>query len=99
MQIQKVTFSLENHPKVSLRNLMRSYQAARKASKSNAQITMSRLNKGLGLAMRKTYDRGYNTTLEHCNCMDSQRTSNIICKHRLALMLVARGAHLDAQEA
>lgn len=97
MKIQKITFSLENHPRPSLRNLMRSYQAARKASKTNSAIETSRLNKGLGLAMRKVYDRGYNTTLNGCDCPDSLRHSKLICKHRIALMLVARGLHLDTE--
>ena len=99
MKIQKVTFALENHPRPGLSALMRSYQAAKKSAKSNEAITISRLNKALGLAMRKTYDRGYITTTTSCNCPDSARHPEIICEHRLALMLIARSLHLEATNA
>ncbi len=97
MKITKITFSLENHPRPSLRNLMRSYQAARKVAKTGeAGIEIKRLNKALGLAMRKNYDREYVTSTQACNCPDKR---GYICKHRLALMLVGRAIHLDGQNA
>jgi len=50
-------------------------------------ITPARLNKALGIAQTKKYERPYYMTIDTCTCPDSVQRTNIVCKHRLALML------------
>jgi hypothetical protein len=50
-------------------------------------ITVERLNKALGIALSSNYNRPYYTTVDTCTCPDAVKRTNIVCKHRLALML------------
>ena len=85
----KVT--LVNHPRPELSKLMRCYHRARKAIKAGKlNPTLDRLNKGLGLAMRKEYARPYQTTINACTCPDHARHPGQWCKHQLALALIVR---------
>ena len=63
------------------------YNVMKKDIATTPSITRSRLNKALGLAQRKNYDRPYHTTLSSCTCPDAMQRSTIVCKHRLALMM------------
>ena len=68
-------------------SLMKAYNALKKESLTNSHVEIGRLNRALGIAMRKEkYDR-YGTTWTGCLCPDDQHRSQFICKHRLALML------------
>jgi len=65
------------------------YNKARAAAKAG-KLERRRLNRALGLAMRKAYVPTYHTTLRGCSCRDAEIHPGVICKHRLSLMLKKR---------
>lgn len=69
------------------RSIFKIYNSLRKDSKEVPTITLSRLNKALGIVMSKKYDRPYYTTMSSCTCPDAIQRGFFVCKHRLALML------------
>ena len=74
-------------------SLFAAYNRARHAAKEGA-IDPRRLNRALGLALRKEPASGYHTTLRSCDCRDAEIHPRVICKHRLALMLKRRAEEL-----
>jgi hypothetical protein len=71
----------------SLRSrLFVAYNAARRAAKAG-RLDKRRLDRALGLALRKTYTQTYTTTLRGCSCRDAEIHPGVWCKHRLALAL------------
>lgn len=74
--------------------LFRAYNHARRAAREG-RIDRARLNRALGLALRKANGKTYRTSLRGCDCRDAQLHPYVICKHRLALMLQKRAAEVD----
>jgi hypothetical protein len=66
--------------------LFRVFNKARHAA-SVGRLERRRLNRALGLAMRKAYVPAYRTTLRGCSCRDAEMHPGVWCKHRLALAL------------
>jgi hypothetical protein len=70
--------------------LFAAYNHARRAA-AIGQLERGRLNRALGLAMRRDQTPRYVTTLAACSCPDHwHRGPRVICAHRLKLMLLAR---------
>ena len=65
------------------------YNKARKAARQG-KIDGKRLNRVLGILLSKSYPHQYNTTIKTCDCPDSRRHPEIVCKHRLAAMIQVR---------
>ena len=65
------------------------YNKARKAARQG-KIDGKRLNRALGILLSKSYPHQYNTTIRTCDCPDSRRHPQIVCKHRLAKMVLYR---------
>ena len=65
------------------------YNKARKAARQG-KIDGARLNRALGILLSKSYPHQYNTTIKTCDCPDSRRHPEIVCKHRLAAMIQVR---------
>jgi hypothetical protein len=55
--------------------------------KARKGVTPDRLNKGLSLALKGVESR-YFTNLMSCTCPDQSHRSQLICKHRLAYMMM-----------
>lgn len=66
--------------------LFRVYNAARHAV-SMGRLEKRRLDRALGLAMRRDQTPKYHTTLRGCSCRDAEIHPSVWCKHRLALAL------------
>jgi len=73
---------------VTRKDLMRGYNLLKELSKTNSHVETGRLDRALGLVMRKEkYDK-YATTWTGCTCADDQNRGRIfVCKHRLAYMM------------
>jgi len=69
------------------RSVFKVYNILRHDVKDTPAITISRLNKALGIVQSKRYDKPYYTTMTSCTCPDSMQRGYFVCKHRLALML------------
>jgi len=54
------------------------------------RLERRRLDRALGLALRKHQMPKYHTTLRGCSCRDAEIHPGTICKHRLCLMLKKR---------
>jgi hypothetical protein len=67
------------------------YNHARRAAKTG-RLERRRLDRALGLALRKDQTPRYHTTLHGCSCRDAEIHPGAICKHRLKLMLVLRAS-------
>jgi len=93
----KIIFKIENGSRPSLSGIMKAYQSAKKAIKSGAlKSDLGRLNRALGLAMRKTYDRPYCTGESECSCPDcTYRGRQFVCKHQLRRMLMIRAFEMQ----
>lgn len=62
------------------------YNHARRAAKAG-RLEKRRLDRALGLALRKDQRPRYHTTLHGCSCRDAEIHPRAWCKHRLALAL------------
>jgi len=62
------------------------YNHARRAAKLG-RLEKRRLDRALGLAMRRDQTPKYHTTLRGCSCRDAEIHPSVWCKHRLALAL------------
>lgn len=56
--------------------------------KSHEAVTRDRLNKALAIALKNKKEDKYFTNLTSCTCPDQTHRGNIICKHRLAWMMM-----------
>jgi uncharacterized Zn finger protein len=73
--------------KTSKHDLMATYNLLKEEAKTNSHIEEGRLNRALGIAMRKESYEKYYTTFTGCTCPDQANRSQFICKHRLSFML------------
>ena len=64
--------------------LFTAYNQARKLA-YQGHLDMERVNRALGIALRKE-PRPYYTTTERCDCADSvgRSAQGVVCKHRIA---------------
>ena len=69
--------------------LFTTYNKACKAAREG-KIDGKRLNRALGILLSKSYPHQYNTPIKPCDCPDSRRHPEIVCKHRLAAMIQVR---------
>ncbi len=65
------------------------YNALRRESVATGLVDAGRLNRALGLALRKDHGNCemYNTTANGCNCKDAYYQHGL-CKHELAIRLM-----------
>jgi hypothetical protein len=77
--------------------LFAAYNRARHAA-AIGRLERGRLDRALGLAMRRDQEPRYETTLTGCTCMDAQIHPATWCKHRIWLAL-KRKAGLASAEA
>jgi hypothetical protein len=69
--------------------LFRVYNAARHAV-SMGRLERRRLDRALGLALRKDQTPRYHTTLRDCSCRDREIHPSVWCKHMISLALRRR---------
>jgi hypothetical protein len=74
---------------VSKSQLFSAYNAARHLA-AGGFIDRKRLDRALGVCQMRT-EPEYHTTLDGCDCKDSQYRPHLTCKHRLALILKSAG--------
>jgi len=73
------------------------YNRARRAARQG-RLDRGRLDRALGLAMRKDQTARYCTDVRACSCPDAAYRLRVSpCKHRIAVMLEVRALQLEGQ--
>jgi hypothetical protein len=70
--------------KVTKKEIMHVYDSL----KGERGVEAGRLEKALQLALQGIINEEYRTTRDHCYCPDSMVRRHLICKHRLAFMML-----------